>query len=165
MLASLPSNLRTRLHFVFADFADCDLAGLVREGVAAVTAERRKRAAEGGGGGGAPDPPPTPPSPTPPPPPPTSVVVYVNNLAFPPGVNGRHGRQLAAVASELSSSGGEGVFEGAGAGVSVTVVSAVPLAALEAGSGGGENASVARLTLGMSFNPAHDARVYAAIGP
>jgi hypothetical protein len=157
MLATLLPELRSRLNFVFDDFADCDLAGLVRAGVAAATLERRRSQAVASGAGGGDPAPSTPP-------PPTSVVVYINNLAFPPGVSGRHGRQLVASAAEL------------GGGVGVTIVSAVPLAALEGGGGGGgaigggggcgggggTGAAPVPLTVAMSFNPAHEARVYQA---
>ena len=154
MLAALPPPTRARLAFHLTDFGDCDLAGMVRGAVAAVEAERR--AGEGGDGPGN-----APPSSShpPPPPPPACLTIFINNLAFPPGVSGRHGRQLAVIAAELGREG-----------VRTAVVSAVPLAALEAagggeggGGGGGGGAGLpapATLTLAMSFNPAHDARVY-----
>ena len=137
MLASLDPPTRARLAFHLVDFGDCDLAGMVRDAVAGVVEERRE---ESGG------------TVSPSSPPPAALTIFINNLAFPPGVSGRHGRQLASIAEELRREG-----------VRVAVVSAVPLAALEEGNGEASGAYVSSpltLTLAMSFNPAHDARVY-----
>ena len=146
MHASLPPLTAARLSFTLADFGDCDLAAMVRGAATAAAAERRAGGVAGVGGDGE-TAPSTPPQPS------TSALVFINNLAFPPGVSLRHARQMAAVGRELGREG-----------VRVTVVSSVPLPALEE-AGAAAAAALpppATLTLAMSFNPAHDARVYAA---
>ena len=140
MHAALPDPLKARLTFTLADFADVDLASMVREAASAAAAERRNE--DGGQAGSAP---PSLPS--------TSALIFINNLAFPPGVSLRHARQLRGVGAELRGEGAE-----------VTVVSSVPLPALEGEEDGAALPPLppVSLTLAMSFNPAHDARVYAA---
>jgi len=138
MHASLPAPLKARLTFTLADFADCDLAAMVREAAADAAAERRD--ADGEQAAAAPAS--------------TSALIFINNLAFPPGVSLRHARQLRGVGAELRA-----------VGVEVTVVSSVPLPALEGEEEDGAPLPLlppVTLTLAMSFNPAHDARVYAA---